>query len=261
MSAADVASEKLISSSAKGDLESIKSLVNNGAAVNFENGYGDTALMEAAGHGHVDCLDWLMSNGLEVNHSNRFDVTALQAAAEFRQVDCVKVLLENGASTQEFHKICQGIALQEVVLYCEIDHEVLHSLDLPIPEEIRSCFAFDNELDMLRCLLENSVSVNYQDYFQETALHLVAQAGHLAMARMLLQNGALVNLANSFGETPLILSAHKGNAQMVKLLLANGANANSRDKRGKTAPQDCSGQDMSLFKRSSACRMFEIASQ
>ncbi|EMP41002.1 Protein phosphatase 1 regulatory subunit 12B [Chelonia mydas] len=74
----------------------------------------------------------------------------------------------------------------------------------------------DENLDMVKFLVENGASVNQQDNEGWTPLHAVASCGYLNIAEYLLRHGANVAAVNSEGEVPSDLAEE---AAMKDLLL------------------------------------------
>uniref|UniRef100_K7FKE1 Protein phosphatase 1 regulatory subunit n=1 Tax=Pelodiscus sinensis TaxID=13735 RepID=K7FKE1_PELSI len=74
----------------------------------------------------------------------------------------------------------------------------------------------DENLDMVKFLVENGANVNQQDNEGWTPLHAVASCGYLNIAEYLLRHGANVSAVNSEGEVPSDLAEE---AAMKDLLL------------------------------------------
>jgi len=97
----------IFSAARKGDLETVKRLMNKGADVNALDEYGTPAIYYAAWHGKLDVLEALLKNGADVNKTidltlgsstGRNDWTALHAAAAQDNVEGVVMLLNYGAN-------------------------------------------------------------------------------------------------------------------------------------------------------------------
>jgi len=59
--------QPLIEAARKGDIDTIKGLLDNGADVNEKNNYEATALMFAAVNGHIDAVRLFIEKGADVN--------------------------------------------------------------------------------------------------------------------------------------------------------------------------------------------------
>jgi len=84
----------------KGDINSVKPLLDQGADVN-ENFYGETALMLASYYGHIEIVKMLLNRGADVNIVRVGGWSALSYAASGRHTDIVKLLLNRGADIDE----------------------------------------------------------------------------------------------------------------------------------------------------------------
>lgn len=73
-------------------------IVGGGASTEVQNGYGRTALMEAAKNGHVDCVLAAVEAGADVNFATKnANVTAAMFAAAEGRADCLNALRRAGA--------------------------------------------------------------------------------------------------------------------------------------------------------------------
>jgi ankyrin repeat protein/caspase domain-containing protein len=84
----------------KGDINSVKPLLDQGADVN-ETFYGETALMVASYYGPIEIVKMLLNRGADVNIVRGDGWSALSYAASGRQTDTVKLLLNRGADIDE----------------------------------------------------------------------------------------------------------------------------------------------------------------
>ncbi len=81
----------------RGDLVSLRRLLNLGVDVSHKDGWSTTALMMASVNGHAECVRHLVENGADPNERSRFNATPLIRAAESGSLETVKFLIENGA--------------------------------------------------------------------------------------------------------------------------------------------------------------------
>jgi len=77
----------------------LKTLLDNGAAVDESNNKGDTPLILAAFNGKTGMVDMLLDADASVNLRNNFDTTPLMVASEKGQKFIVDALLKHGADT------------------------------------------------------------------------------------------------------------------------------------------------------------------
>jgi len=89
--------ELLFRSVRRDDYFKVKRLIEEGADVNAQNNYGDTALMIASKRGHTEVAKLLIEEGADVNAQDTLGNTALLWASRSGHTDIVKLLIEAGA--------------------------------------------------------------------------------------------------------------------------------------------------------------------
>lgn len=72
-----------------------------------------------------------------------------------------------------------------------------------------------------RLLNSGNINIHERDQYQNTPLHIAADEENLEIVKLLVENGANVNLQNIYGETPYYLTH---NDDIRDYLIANGAN-------------------------------------
>lgn len=90
----------------------------------------------------------------------------------------------------------------------------------------------ENNIELVKSLLENGVNANLHDKYNITALMMASNKGHISMVKLLLQYGANTDAQDSKGMTALMYSTDK---YITKLLLESGADPDIQNKRGRTA--------------------------
>ncbi len=82
----------------------------------------------------------------------------------------------------------------------------------------------------------NTIDINKQDEFGDTALFKSLEKKHYEIAKLLIAHGADVNIADNFNyEAPLHLAAYFGNFEIIKMLLEHGADVNIKNDENTTA--------------------------
>ena len=81
----------------------------------------------------------------------------------------------------------------------------------------------DNNVELMKFLIEKGADVNNADKDGESPLHKAAVEGHTEVVKLLIDAGADVNKANEVGWTPLHKAAGYGHTEVVKLLIDAGA--------------------------------------
>ena len=73
-------------------------LLNQGANKDYQDEYGNTALIKAAEKGHRDLVKKLITKGVDVNLAKIDGVTALHLEVLNNHINIVKLLVNNGAN-------------------------------------------------------------------------------------------------------------------------------------------------------------------
>ena len=95
-------------------------------------------------------------------------------------------------------------------------------------------------LDIARVLLDRGATVNSEDNFGRTPLHLVAEGkynfeqDHIRVAQLLLERGADINAPDEDNNTPLHLASHYGRVDNARVLLDGSATTSTKDNQGQT---------------------------
>jgi ankyrin repeat protein len=197
---------------ATGDLNKVKVLVDAGASVEARSALGNTALMLASRRaGSAKILEFLIERGGKVNDTNAFLATPLMAAAASGDVEMARVLLRHGA---------------------DVNAHSRGSLDIAVWGGGRSPLmwaSFRGDLPMMKILLDAGADANASEGFG-TPLTQAAWMDRSEAAALLLEHGARVDQAEQMSAyTALHWAASSDNPDdaLVKLLLARGANANA----------------------------------
>lgn len=141
-----------------------------------------------------------------------------------------KVLLVFGAS-HNFERTISKLNDPLVTFHKNIN-TVTPRLILPLPKPMEhkepSLFfgasffnaARNGHIKTVRASLENGMSVNQQDFSNDTALILAATGGRIEIVRFLLENKANVTLKNDFGRTALEAAIAYGHAEIAAIIKA-----------------------------------------
>jgi hypothetical protein len=97
---ADDLADDLLAATRKGDLATVKTLLDKGVSVNSKSPYGSTPLFFACDRGHVEIIKLLLDRGADVNVEDTFyHATALTWAMQKDRYEIVKLLLDHGAKS------------------------------------------------------------------------------------------------------------------------------------------------------------------
>lgn len=203
-----------------GHVESVRTLLELGAKIDFADPDGSTPLIVALMNGHWDVARLLVESGADVNLWDWWGQTPLYMAVDMNT-------LPTGARIE-----LPGMD---------------HASGLDIINLLLAKGANPNAQLKLRPPYRNVSQDRLADPaidYGATPLMRAAKAADLPAMKALLAAGASVDLPNAYGETPLIVvsGATRGRAtptrggnyseeqaiDAVKLLLASGANANAR---------------------------------
>ncbi len=91
---------ELHEASEKGDFNTVKKSIADGADVNGKDARGSTALCIAAGYGHFEIVKFLIRNKADVNGKAGPGYTPLHCAATFGHFEIVKYLISKGANKE-----------------------------------------------------------------------------------------------------------------------------------------------------------------
>ncbi len=203
----------LESAAAKGELDVVRLLLDNGAAVDGLQQPGLTALDYAAANGHKAVVDLLLSKGAKPGAQTEGGVTPLHLAADKGYEEVAKALLAAGAPVNAPAK-GGGSSRAEDLRY--------HVNPGQTPLLLAAGGGYTG---MVELLLAKGADVNAEDGDGLTPLSYATWNHYNVVVQVLLAahanpNAGRVNL-------PLAKAAYQGDLPALKLLLANGADPNT----------------------------------
>jgi len=194
----------------------IKLLLDNNADFNFANNRGMTLLHQAVIIGDLTVVEWLIDKGVDINRQNVEGKTALFMATQFDNLEIVKFLLKKGADPNL------------------PDQEGTTPLHTAVTKR---------NISMVELLLQNEASVDIADNqgkspLQREIIHNSNRMGStntisLSIINLLLDNGADIDQRDIFGRTLLHLTIGS-NSEQTQLLLKRGANPDFPSREGMT---------------------------
>jgi TolB-like protein/ankyrin repeat protein/class 3 adenylate cyclase len=208
-------------------------------------------LHAAAKRGDVDTMKRLIAEGAQIESRDRYGRTPLHISAKSDQAEVAKFLIEAGAAlearTSLMVPILGGINSGTPLIIAAYNGsksvvELLIAAGADVnardrrpasPGSVLHYAASSGNVDSAELLIANGAEVNAalgRNLY--TPLSMAARNGHLAMAELLISKGADVNAVDGVGATSLHEAAYTGDTEMVKLLIANGANINASIERG-----------------------------
>lgn len=208
--------QDVFTAAAKGDLDQVKSLINNNKDLVYAvNDNKKTALHFAAEKGHVDIVRFLLDSGAEVNATTAGGNTALVFAAQNGHNDVGKLLLQKGAKVDIRNKYAMtplffaadrgNVEMAAMLIAYGGDINAFSPLfGTPLHRAV-----FNGRDEMVKFLLKKKANTTIQNN-TGTVLHTAAIRDRLDQARLLIKEGADVNSKNNTGLTPLFYALSVG---------------------------------------------------
>ncbi|MFC1836055.1 ankyrin repeat domain-containing protein [Thermodesulfobacteriota bacterium] len=181
-----------------GDIEQVRSLLEQGVDASGSGYSGNKPLMDAASNGHTHVAKTLLDRGAKVDSTNSDGETALIEAAGSGHSTTVALLLDHGADVN--HRAKTGYnALWDA---CS-------SLTKP-------GVAIDASL--IRLLLDRGAEVNIGTIHGMTSLNWAVHAGDMPAVELLLDHGADHQARDYMGDTALMKAEKEGYEEIANLL-------------------------------------------
>jgi ankyrin repeat protein len=250
----------------RGDIEQTRTWIARGENVNAANEYGQRPLGLAVRCGNLELVELLLAHGADVNAKCEADSsTPLHMAAEQGWKSIAKLLIAHGAELEGEDKL--GRTPAERALKAD-QRKMVRLLAAYRSGVTIHVAAYLGEIDTVKRLLKERVTVDAKDADGQSALEYAAREGHTGIVELLLAEGADANgkggddtplidalwhchpdvailLVNhgarvegkhsTSGESPLRMAAKDGLIELAKLLIAHGAEVEATDNAGNTA--------------------------
>jgi len=233
----------LLNASKEGNLELVKTALENGVNLDIVDDIQLNGLMYASSRGFESIVDFLLVKGANVNFINKRNETALIWAAYKGNKNIALKLLKNGAKYDKDFKTSYKFNYLMVFSACGL-------------------------LDLVKELVEQGADVNEMDVNGVTPLLFAVRKMQTQVADYLIKNGAFYNnkifggkipflysiyhyklLAsfivdllvgfnannNSFGNNAFISAAYECETNQMRIMLEYGVNINSKSHTGFTA--------------------------
>jgi ankyrin repeat protein len=214
--------------------------------VDTVNKKGCTALMRGAENGEVQTVRTLLKQGATVEAKLPSGHTALILAAKEGQLEIVTLLLGYGANanasiygphTGEATVLVFDIGSgQKAVVEAMIDAGAeVNPADFVGATPLEFAIGYTHDSKIVKTLLERGADVNLGNYFGFTPLMEASADESVEFIKILLAAGADVNRQMDEGTTALMIAASSGSPEGVEVLIAAGANVHAKNKLGETA--------------------------
>ncbi|MDR0221858.1 MAG: ankyrin repeat domain-containing protein [Lachnospiraceae bacterium] len=188
---------QLISATEKGDVETVKQLLAQGAYIHAQDKDGRCALVVAAYHNNLEIADLLIAAGADVNLKDDTIQSAYLIAAMEGYLELLEKTLAAGAD--------------------------VHSTDSDNGTGLIRA-SDRGHADIVKRLLKTDIRVNHINRIGWIALHEAVILGggderHTEVVRLLVAAGADVNLPDKKeGKSPLEYAQSRGYTEMVKIM-------------------------------------------
>ena len=248
----------IFTAAAKGNVERIRIMLNQGSSVNSVDETQATPLMLALENVRGDCVKYRLDSGADVKGYEGVDLKGDEGANvkgdegvdvkgdggvdvngdigadvnEGRHVECISLLLEHGANVNQTGKYNESPLMAATIsgnTWC-ISLLLRKGADVNQKDKngITALF-FASDINIVKILLSEGADVNHKNYLGETALF---HAEDENIVNALVAAGANVNEKDDWGQTALF---DAGNEKVVQALLEAGAGVNSKNNQGETA--------------------------
>jgi ankyrin repeat protein len=216
----------------KGNLEEVKTLVENGTDVNLKNRSNKTPLFFAARSGNLEVVKYLVENRANVNAIDKDSEKPIFYAAQSGNLEVVKYLVENRAHvkaknnkdiTPLFYAAKDGYL--EIVKYLVEKGADVTAKDNIYGEIPHFNVACNGHLEVVQYLVEKGLDVNVKDKYYKTPIFNAVKSGHLEIVKYLVEQGAEVNVKNNEGKTPLDVA----DKEAIKIFLQNAGGKTGKD--------------------------------
>jgi ankyrin repeat protein len=192
---------QLIRSSERGDVETIKSLLNEDVYIHAQDKEGRCALVAAAYRNHLEIADLLIAAGADVNMKDNTLQSAYLISTSDGFTELLKKTLEAGAD-----------------VHCTDSYNgtgLIRAADR-------------GHVEIIRELLKTDIRVNHINRIGWTALLeaiILGDGGkrHTEVVRLLVDAGADVNLPDKDGVSPLAHAKSRNFTSIIKILESSGA--------------------------------------
>jgi ankyrin repeat protein len=259
----------------EGDIEAVRTLIDQGVDVNAPQGDGTSALHWAASRNDLEMTQLLLEAGADVGARTRLgDMTPLFMAARSGNASIIEALAEANADATSASTIgttalmlAAGAGSPDAVRALLNAGASVNAKDLNQGQTALMFAAASGREDVIRVLAENGAELDVASLVPTrrkpaaraagntaaprrgrggppkplalgglTAMHFAAREGHLDAVRALVEAGADVNVSTaSDAMSTLTLAIVNGRLEMAKYLLEQGADPNPPSTEGATA--------------------------
>ena len=195
-----------------GEVQTVRTLLKQGASMEAKHPSGQTALILAAKEGQLEIVTLLLGYGANANarvYGHTDEATALMFAIRSGQKAVVEAMIDAGAE--------------------------VNPTDIVGATPLEFAIGYTHDSKIVKTLLGRGADVNLGNYFGFTPLMEASADESVEFIKILLAAGADVNRQREDGTTALMIAASSGSPKVVEALIVAGANVYAKNKLGETA--------------------------
>jgi hypothetical protein len=234
----------LIDAAWKNDVSRARTLIEQGADVNYKDGTEQSAYLIATSEGYLDLLELTLRNGADVNSLDRFDGTGLIRAADRGHANIVGRLLQTDIKVDHVNNL-GWTALHEAIIlgtgtrrYVDtVRLLVAGGADLRLPPKrdgiVPIQHARSRRYTTIAATLQKALAAGRPGNPNASLLRAAA-AGRADDVAVALRHEADINTRDARRRTPLLLAATNNRVAVARLLVPLGADPDALDDRHDT---------------------------
>lgn len=182
-------SDLVVRASKRGNIVDLESALDAGGVVDHMDSYGFSGLHHCAGKNFVDCMEILIARGADVDIQTKNGVTPLIYAASYNNVIAMNMLIEADADINK----TSSTGFTALITAATQHHlEAMHLL-----------------------LKQHKCNRDATDLGGWTALHHIAQLGHLDSCELLVSQGCIPTVIDFDGVEPYHLALKNGHTSLA----------------------------------------------
>jgi uncharacterized protein len=205
--------EQMLQAALNSDLDTVEKLVSQGANINYNDAWGNSAVFSAAWEGNTKALDLFYNLGAKISFD---DGNLLCNAAYNGKVDSVEWLLKNGENANfSFTNTGENALHYAISKTSEINDRA---------EIVKVLIAAGTDVNKKTLVGKPTLCFMRDAYLKgETPLHRAAAYGNVAIIKMLLDAGAGPSIKDANGDTPISWGSwHLRDSTVLRLLIYRG---------------------------------------
>jgi ankyrin repeat protein len=238
----DEKNAQLLNACKRGDLDTVKRLISEGAKIDAKDSEGNTALLLAAKGDHLELVKWLLlkegGGGAKITQKNNQNETALLLASKEGHLELVKwLLLKEGGGAGINEKDMEGhtaFLLAAKKGHFKLVKWLLEEGWADINEQNNSdsnalLLVLSFELD----IREIEEKMNNDQLIEVDVINLKDEGDRLRLLAYLIDNKVNILKPNEFGWTALHFAVYFEDLAAINILLQNNAKIDAKTDSGK----------------------------